>query len=293
MANLDRFIRYFLMVVDQGTLSRAAAKLRLSESGVSRTISALEGHLGTPLFIRTGRAMKLTDAGRMLYGATRSAYEQIDSMLVQVRRHATTRREVRVAILHTIGLHLMAKLFADFTREHTEAAMHVLSRSSADVVDLIEQKKADVGIVYRSAVATAEVDITPLFIDEMCMVSTPRYAPKNGSIDLSKVNIPLIGFPDDFSLRRMLKLASLDDRIVAVAETLRTMIQLSSAGIGSCILPSQIPMRVLNEYGLTKTAIKHPALQMPMVAIVHHDVAPESLPRLFATAAATYFMPRV
>lgn len=288
MINLDRAVRYFLRVADQCSLSRAACDLQLSESGLSRALSALEGHLGRTLFVRTGRGMDLTDAGRELARIARPAYAQVDVTLTQLREQAAIQEGgLRIAMVHTVSYYFMSELFAHFVRTHARVSLHVLARSSPDVVALVEGKKADVGLVYRSAVATAAVDVTPLFVDEMCLVSRAQNAPGPNPIDLTTVCTPLVGFPEAYALRRMLKYAGLDDRVVAVAETLNAMLQLSSAGIGSCVLPTQIPVSVLKEYGLTKTPIRSPVLRKPVVAIVHRDVPHDALARkLVSTARA-------
>ena len=62
----------FVRVVDAGSLSAAARSLPSSLTSVSRQISALELHFGTPLLVRTTRQLALTDDGRILYERAKS-----------------------------------------------------------------------------------------------------------------------------------------------------------------------------------------------------------------------------
>jgi DNA-binding transcriptional LysR family regulator len=77
----------FVRVVDAGSLSAAARSLPSSLTSVSRQISALEHHFGTPLLLRTTRQLALTDDGRILY-------ERAKSILAEFREvEATLSRE--------------------------------------------------------------------------------------------------------------------------------------------------------------------------------------------------------
>ena len=58
---------YFWTVVQEGSVSRAATKLRLSQPTISAQVRMLEQALGQPLFVRKGRAQALTDVGRVVY----------------------------------------------------------------------------------------------------------------------------------------------------------------------------------------------------------------------------------
>jgi len=58
---------YFWTAVQEGSVSRAATKLRLSQPTISAQVRMLEHALGQPLFVRKGRAQVLTDVGRVVY----------------------------------------------------------------------------------------------------------------------------------------------------------------------------------------------------------------------------------
>ena len=61
-----RHLRAFVAIADNGGFARAAARLNLSQPALSRQIHALETDLGTPLFDRIGRRVKLTSQGEDL-----------------------------------------------------------------------------------------------------------------------------------------------------------------------------------------------------------------------------------
>jgi len=263
---LDRPLRYFLCIAELGSLSKAADKLDQTQSGLSKQLGSLESNLGQPLFVRTGRGVELTEAGTKLYDALAPAFREIDRAVDSVRRQGVTHGTVRLATVHTLSYYFVAEVFSLFVSTHPDVNLSLLSRSSPEVVALVENGKADLGFVYDSAVDCGTLTSKPLFEDEMALVvldSSPLESPQ----DLSTLSLRLVGFPAHCALRRMIHSAGLQATYVAEAETIDAMLKLVSSGVGHCILPSRIPDRLLADYGLRKVSIERPALRRRVVAI--------------------------
>ncbi|BEP62202.1 LysR substrate-binding domain-containing protein [Variovorax sp. V213] len=263
---LDRPLRYFLCIAELGSLSKAADKLDQTQSGLSKQLGALESNLGQPLFVRTGRGVELTEAGTKLHSALAPAFREIDRAVESVRRQGVTHGTVRLATVHTLSYYFVAEVFSLFVSTHPDVNLSLLSRSSPEVVALVENGKADLGFVYDSAVDGGNLASKPLFEDEMALVvldSSPLESPQ----DLATLSLRLVGFPAHYALRRMIHSAGLQATYVAEAETIDAMLKLVSSGVGHCILPSRIPDRLLADYGLRKVSIERPALRRRVVAI--------------------------
>ncbi|WP_369656396.1 LysR family transcriptional regulator [Variovorax sp. V213] len=266
METLDRPLRYFLCIAELGSLSKAADKLDQTQSGLSKQLGALESNLGQPLFVRTGRGVELTEAGTKLHSALAPAFREIDRAVESVRRQGVTHGTVRLATVHTLSYYFVAEVFSLFVSTHPDVNLSLLSRSSPEVVALVENGKADLGFVYDSAVDGGNLASKPLFEDEMALVvldSSPLESPQ----DLATLSLRLVGFPAHYALRRMIHSAGLQATYVAEAETIDAMLKLVSSGVGHCILPSRIPDRLLADYGLRKVSIERPALRRRVVAI--------------------------
>jgi DNA-binding transcriptional LysR family regulator len=67
-----------LLTVEKGSFSAAARELRIPLPTVSRKVSELEAHLGTPLLIRTTRRLTLTDAGTAYVAAAKRILEEVN-----------------------------------------------------------------------------------------------------------------------------------------------------------------------------------------------------------------------
>ena len=78
-------IRYFVAVAEEGNVGRAAEKLRIAQPPVSRQIQALEAEIGTPLFARTPRGMRLLPSGEAFLGRARSILNAVDEATAAAR----------------------------------------------------------------------------------------------------------------------------------------------------------------------------------------------------------------
>jgi DNA-binding transcriptional LysR family regulator len=86
-----RHLRYFVAVAEAENVLRAATqKLHVSQPAVSRQIRDLEGELGVQLFERTGKAINLTDAGRVFLREARAVLERTDEAVKNVRAFVLT-----------------------------------------------------------------------------------------------------------------------------------------------------------------------------------------------------------
>src|SRR6201981_198012 len=84
-----RHLRYFVAVAEAENVLRAATqKLHVSQPAVSRQIRDLEDELGVQLFERTGKAVNLTDAGRLFLKEARAVLERTDEAVANVRAFA-------------------------------------------------------------------------------------------------------------------------------------------------------------------------------------------------------------
>jgi DNA-binding transcriptional LysR family regulator len=87
--SLDQ-IRYFVAVADAGTTHAAAAALHVSQPPLSRQIRALEDEIGTPLFDRTARGMRLRPAGEVFLTRARAILQALDDAVAEARNPRAT-----------------------------------------------------------------------------------------------------------------------------------------------------------------------------------------------------------
>ncbi|MCC6868449.1 MAG: LysR family transcriptional regulator [Burkholderiales bacterium] len=280
---LDQRIRYFLTIAETGSLSEAAERLGVSQSGLSRQLKQLEDHLGRPLFTRTGRGVVLNDTGKRLEATARPAFAAIDQAVDLLRTEfGLVQGSIRIAMVHTLSLYFLPQLLAQFRHTYPAVNTYILGRGSPEVVNLVASGKVDLGFVYDVAVTIDGLDVERLFEERMCLVhhrDTPVDVPAH---DGPPWTMPLITFPKNYALRQMLHRARLDRHVVAEVETVDAMLRLVSCKLGVCVLPDLIPDSEFDSLKLRYEAIGLPDLRRWVVGIRRADAIP--------SAAASHLM---
>ncbi|HYF57912.1 MAG TPA: transcriptional regulator GcvA [Burkholderiaceae bacterium] len=117
-------LRTFEAAARHLSFTLAAAELFVTQSAVSRQIRALEDDLGTPLFERRHRALALTDAGRLLHGATLDVFERLRDATRRLRRSGGRRSVTVTTTVAFAALWLVPRL-PRFTAAHPEVDVRI------------------------------------------------------------------------------------------------------------------------------------------------------------------------
>ncbi len=145
--SLDRY-RIFYAVARAGNLTRAGERLFLSQSAVSQALKKLEAAIGSTLFVRTARGVKLTAEGEVLFAHLQRAFRLIEE---GERRVTELQRlqggEVRVGASDTLCRHYLLPVLEAFHQEYPHIQIHVTNRTSRETVALLEAGRVDFGVV--------------------------------------------------------------------------------------------------------------------------------------------------
>ena len=129
------------------SFTQAAAELGLTQSAISQHVRALEDHLSTPLFIRSHRALQLTDAARLLVpdvAASLARLAQATERFVP----QTDRPRLTLATSVSVAQHLIAPQLASFQRAHPDVAIQIVT---AIWPDDFASTNADIEIRFGTA----------------------------------------------------------------------------------------------------------------------------------------------
>ena len=118
MSELAGWMRTFVAVADADSFSRAAHRLDITQSSVSRQISALEKHLGAQLFKRTTRSIALTGEGAAFFEAALRALAAIDEAEASVGLHGALSGQVRLTAPLTLAQSRIIPMVARFQQKH-------------------------------------------------------------------------------------------------------------------------------------------------------------------------------
>jgi DNA-binding transcriptional LysR family regulator len=147
--DLDK-LRVFHAVAQAGSFTHAGEQLALSQSAVSRQISALEDDLRVPLFTRHARGLILTEQGELLFRTTRTIFEQllnVEEALLDSRE--VPRGDLRVTATTGIGVYWLAPRLHKFISRHPDVNIRLIIEDGE--LDLA-QRQADIALRMRQPV---------------------------------------------------------------------------------------------------------------------------------------------
>jgi DNA-binding transcriptional LysR family regulator len=177
MIDVDALI-VFSTVIDAGSFSAAAARLKQTPSGVSRTIARLEKQLGMTLMHRTTRRLDLTEEGAWLLQRARATLADLADTEEQARaRRAQPSGLVRVNAATPALDHLLAPLVAGFLDAFPLIQLELASGET--VVDLIEER-ADLAIRIGT-LADSTLNARKLGTSRLRVLATPAYLARHGT----------------------------------------------------------------------------------------------------------------
>ena len=169
-------LRTFREVAEALSFTRAAQKLNMTQSAVSHQIKALERELGEPLFIRAKSGVRLSDAGQLALSYAERILEEADALRERIRGDDhEPRGRVRAAAATQAFVHLFARLFESFMRDHERVELSFRTTVSTEqtVADILNGA-ADVGFASLPVYSPA-LQVTELFEDELGVVTSARH----------------------------------------------------------------------------------------------------------------------
>jgi DNA-binding transcriptional LysR family regulator len=143
-----RTLSYFLAVAEEGSITRAAQRLHMSQPPLTVRLKGLEDELGVPLFTRHGRGVELTTAGRVLVERARRVLVDVDGATEAVRAvgQGVTGR-LALAVARTVAPTLLADLLRALHAEAPDVTVEVRDVAEDVALDRVSHVEADAGLV--------------------------------------------------------------------------------------------------------------------------------------------------
>lgn len=144
-----RSLECFVAVAEEGSVSRAAVRLHMSQPPLSVRLQALERELGVPLLVRHGRGVDLTAPGRLLLERGRRLLAELDSMRAAVRAVGEGRQgRLSVAVGRSVSPALLGEVLAGVRKTAADLVVDVAELTDAELLDRVRAGTADVGLVH-------------------------------------------------------------------------------------------------------------------------------------------------
>lgn len=145
----SQLLRYLDEVARAGSIRKASAKLNIASSSINRQILALEEELGSPIFHRLHRKLRLTSTGEMLIGHVRRTLKDLGRTIGQIEDLKGIRRgEVTVALIGGLASSLIIRVCSKFREEYPMVKL-VFRRYDGDkIISAVTSGECDLGLSF-------------------------------------------------------------------------------------------------------------------------------------------------
>jgi DNA-binding transcriptional LysR family regulator len=244
-------LRYFLAAIEHGSFSTAADALHLAQPSLSEQVRRLEAELGVPLFVRTGRRLELTEAGRALRPEaerTLAAADRAHASVAEVRE--LSRGTVTFGTFGDAPNWLIGTIAATFRRRHPAVRVRIVGINSSEVADEVRAGRIEAGLVVLP-IDDAGLDVRPAQRDELLYASADPERVREPIQIAQLAEVPLILYAaragaEDPTRRALLERAQragvrLEPAIEV--EQLRSAVDLAARGLGDIVVSERIAVR--------------------------------------------------
>lgn len=173
---MDDWVHMFIAVVEHSSINRASQVLNISQPALSRRIMKLEEALGVQLFIRSGKRLELTAAGRMTYKYALELRQKQKKFYQELKKYASsTKCSITLGASLTTLQASLPDLISLFMEIDANLDIKTITGKTHEIVTAVKEQQADLGLV-ASLVDEPGMVCIPLFDDHLKLV-IPREHP--------------------------------------------------------------------------------------------------------------------
>lgn len=274
--------RYFNEVAHAQSIRRAADRLHVAPSAISRQLVQLEHSLGTPLLERTNTGVQLTAAGAMVERYTQGMFRELDQLRATIRDFKGLKEgEVKLSAIEGVVSTLLPGALAGFSASHPAIRFTVLTDSTDRIVEALIRNETDIGIIFGSK-PRPEIEIISEYAEPvMCLVAKTHKFARRRSITLAemcdeKIALPVASFGLRQSFDVAIRRARLKPDIVLTSNTLELIKSYAASGGAVTIAPTLAAAREMAQGRLKAIPIADTELMRSSVSLCIHKDRPLS-----------------
>lgn len=225
-----RHLRYFLAVADRLSFTRAAGQLHVTQPTLSHQVKQLEEEVGSVLFDRVGRKVRLTPSGEIFREYAHQALKEIHSATTAISELEGLRHgALTVGVFESFSTSLLPPLLADFSNAYPGVHISVRQLPTGQLEEELDKGELHLGIAY-SPPAMDKIVAEKLFDEPLVLVvgTKHRLAHKNkihiAELDGEPLTLLTTRFPSRRLLETRLAAAGAKPRLVLEINSIQAML---------------------------------------------------------------------
>ncbi len=264
--NLRR-LKYFVKIVDVGSLTQAADVLHIAQPALSQQLATLEGEVNQQLLIRTKRGVKPTDAGKTLYSHAQSILRQCEQAQSAIDLlGASLSGNVCIGLAPgSAAQNLALPLMMEVLQQHPGIVLYFNENFGSSLGELMLHGRMDMAVIYDHR-SIDSLRFIPLMKENLYFVCPFSLAKPQKEITLSQVAQYELFLPSPHNtMRKVVDDAfvqnNLQYRVRCEIESQTTLNAALSAGLGTTVMPESAARALLKNGDAWMAKITEPDVQ--------------------------------
>lgn len=237
-------LRYVCAIAESGSFSRAAEHCHVAQPSLSQQVSKLEDELGSRLFDRLGRRVRLTDAGKIFLPRARAILQEMEAARSEVdfgKKEA--KGSITMGVIPTIAPYFMPARVASFTRKFPEATLKIVEETTPILVEGVRNLSLDLAVMSLP-LRHREFETIPLHKERLYAVLPRDHAlARRREISLGDLRTePFVLLRDSHCFHDIAvsacQRARVNPRVAFESGQFSSLLGMVSAGIGVSIVPA-------------------------------------------------------
>jgi DNA-binding transcriptional LysR family regulator len=266
-------LHVFRTVVESGGVTAAAGRLHRVQSNVTARIKKLEDDLGTPLFLRVGKRLQITPAGRTLLDYAQRLLALAEEARDALQADAPPRGLLRLGTMEsTAGVRLPGPL-ADYHRRYPQVRVELQTGSPRDMMARVLAGEADAALVAEP-VGDARLATLAVFDEELVLVTAAGHPPVRQPADLRGEASVLAFHPGCPHRERLERWFGQGGRAIARMVELASyhvMLGCVAAGMGVALMPRSVLAGYVGRRRLREHRLAAPFRQVKTLLVWRRD----------------------
>ena len=172
-------LRMVKAVAECGSIALAAQQLHCVPSNITTRIKQLESELGSVLFTRAGRGLRISPSGQVFVGYCEQILALVDQARRAVQPHAVPAGKLRIGAIESCATGRLPRMLAEFHQRYPQVTLELVTGQWRQLIDDVQHHRLD-GAVIAGGSDQAKLAKTALYHEPLIVIASPALAPLRG-----------------------------------------------------------------------------------------------------------------
>jgi DNA-binding transcriptional LysR family regulator len=286
-------IKYFREVVICGSVTEAAKRLAVTQPAVSKQMRLLEQEFECEVFVKRGRKMRLTEAGRIIFNRAELLLEQYDLLkkdIADFNSSGQLKGKITIGCGPLLSRSVMPDFTVDFMRRYPDISLSIYETDSAVLPELLVDGMIDIGLGAGNFAKSEDIRFQRLFCGDYVIIHSSRIVIPGELFPIEQIaNYSLINhMPGSIVYSfAMKKLKLKHEQTVLYARNTETIIEFVKRGVGIAFVPLYL-IKIIKPEGILWKRLTVPARQDVGIYYMPENIGSQ-VQKIFCAAVKDWF----